>query len=57
MPRNEADAVRLACLNGKKMAIKIKNNNKKNFQTMVLEKILYIAEVKLIMKTSPFFYE
>jgi len=57
MPCNETDAVRLARLNSKKMAIKIKNNNKKNVQTMILEKILYIAEVKLIMKTSTFFYE
>jgi len=29
MARNEADAVRLARLNGKKMAIKIKSKNKK----------------------------
>ncbi len=50
-------AVRLARLEGKKMAIKIKNTNKKNVQDIVLEKILYIAENKLIMKTSPFFYE
>jgi len=57
MPCNEADAVRLARLIGKKIAIKIKNNNKKNVQIMVLEKILHIAEMKSIMKTSLFFYE
>ena len=42
---------------GKKMAIKIKNINKKNIQDIVLERNLYIAENKLLMKTSPFFYE
>jgi len=41
----------------KKMAIKIKNRNKKNSQDFVLEKILQIAENELKMKTSPFFYE
>ena len=30
MPCNEADAVRSACLNGKKMAIIIKSVNRKN---------------------------
>jgi len=39
------------------MAIKIKNKNKKNVQVIVLEKILYVAEKKLVIKTSPFFYE
>jgi hypothetical protein len=39
------------------MAINIKNKNKKNVQVIVLEKTLYIAEKKLIIKTSPFFYE
>jgi hypothetical protein len=39
------------------MAIKIKNTNVKNVRVIVLEKILYIAENKLIIKTSPFFYE
>jgi hypothetical protein len=56
-PCNEADAVRLARLKGKKMAIKIKNTYRKNVQVIVLEKILYIAENKMTMKTSPFFYE
>jgi len=39
------------------MANKIKNVNRKNIQNMVLDKNLYIAENKLVMKTSPFFYE
>jgi hypothetical protein len=41
----------------KKMAIKIRYTNMKNVQITVLEKVLYIAENKKIMKTSPFFYE
>ncbi len=57
MPCNEADAVRLARLEGKKMAIKIEIMIRRNVQLNVLEKILYIAENKLIMKTLPFFYE
>jgi len=39
------------------MAIKIENKNKKDIQIMVLKKIMYIAESKLLMRTSPFFYE
>jgi len=46
MPRNEADAVRSACLRGKKMAIKIKIAGKKNVQDIVFENILFIAEMK-----------
>jgi len=57
MPCNEADAVRSARLYGKKMAIKIKNTNKKNVPVIFLAKIMFIAENKLIIKTSPFFYE
>jgi hypothetical protein len=57
MPCNEADAVRLARLNGKKMAIKIKNANRKKIQNFVIDKILYIVENKLAKKTSPFFHE
>jgi hypothetical protein len=57
MSRNEADAVRSVRLNGKKMAIKIKNTYRKNVQVIVLDEILYIAENKMIIKTSPFFYE
>jgi hypothetical protein len=39
------------------MAIRIENKNKKNVSIIILEKILYIAENKIIIKTSPFFYE
>jgi hypothetical protein len=39
------------------MAIKIKNKNKKKVSIIVLKRILHIAEKKLIIKTSPFFYE
>jgi hypothetical protein len=39
------------------MAIKIKNVNRKNIQNMVLDKNFYVTENKLVMKTSPFFYE
>jgi len=39
------------------MAIKIKNTNMRNAKVIVLEKNLYIAENKLIIKISPFFYE
>jgi len=47
--------VRSARLNGKKMAIKLKNLNEKIVKIIILEKISYIAEKKLIIKTSPFF--
>ena len=57
MSCNEADAVRSARLTGKKMAIKIKNTNNKIITFDVFEIILHIAENKLIMKVSPFFYE
>jgi len=49
--------VRLARLKGKKMAIKIKKAHKKNVPFIVFEKIMPIAENKIIMNTSPFFYE
>jgi len=55
MPCNEADAVRSARSESKKMAIKIKN--KKKVLIIILEKILHITEENLIIKTSPFFYE
>jgi hypothetical protein len=57
MPCNKADAVRLARLNGKKMAVKMENINKTNVQIVDLEIVLYTAEMNIIMKTSPFFYE
>jgi len=41
----------------KKMAIKIKNKNKKKVTIIILEKILHIIEKKIIIKTSPLFYE
>jgi hypothetical protein len=55
VPCNEADMVRSARLNGKKMAIKIKNKNEKIVKITILEKILYIVKKKLTIKTSPFF--
>jgi len=54
---NEADAVRSARLNGRKMAIKIENINKKNVQVLVFEKVMQIAEKKMTIKIQPFFYE
>jgi len=39
------------------MAIKIKNENPKRFKITILERILHITKNKLIIKTSPFFYE
>jgi hypothetical protein len=57
MPCNEADAVRSARLYGKKMAIKIKNTNKKDVPVIFFEKIIPIAKNILIIKISPFFYE
>jgi len=57
MPCNKADAVRLACLNGSKIAMKIKNTKSVNVQVIITKNILYIAENKLIMNASPFFYE
>jgi len=45
-----------ARINGKKMAIKIKYLNKKIVSIVIFEKILYIVDNKLIIKTSPFFY-
>jgi len=57
MPCNEADAVRSARSESKKMAIKIKSKNKKKVSIIILEKILHIIEKKIIIETSPFFYE
>jgi hypothetical protein len=50
VPCNEADAVKSARL-------KIKNENEKRFKLTILDKILHITENKLIIETSPFFYE
>jgi hypothetical protein len=59
VPCNEADAVRSACLQGKKMAIKMKmkNNTSKKDMINIRKKILNTAENKIIISTSPFFYE
>jgi hypothetical protein len=57
MPCNEAGAVRSARSESKKMVIKIKNKNKKKVTIIILKKILHIIEKKIIIKTSPFFYE
>jgi len=57
MPCNEANAARSARLNGKKMAIKINYLNKKIVSIVIFERTLYIADNKLIIKISPFFYE
>jgi hypothetical protein len=43
MPCNEAGAARSACLQGKKMAIKIENKNMKKEKIIVIGKILHIA--------------
>jgi len=39
------------------MAIKIKKENPKRFKITILEIILHFTENKLIIETSPFFYE
>jgi len=39
------------------MAIKIKNKNKKKVTIIIFNKILHIIKKKIIIKTSPFFYE
>jgi len=41
----------------KKLAIKIKNKNKKKVTIIIFNKILHVIEKKIITKTSPFFYE
>jgi len=35
----------------------VKNKNKKKVSIIILEKILHVIEKKIIIKTSPFFYE
>jgi len=39
------------------MAIKIKNKKGKIVKIIIIKRILHIAEKKVIIKTSPFFYE
>jgi hypothetical protein len=46
VPCNEADAVRSACLNGKKMAIKMKAKTNKNISVVIFFKSMYILEIK-----------
>jgi hypothetical protein len=46
MPGYEADAVRLARLNGKKMAIKIKIQTEKNVQVIILKKSCTSLKIK-----------
>jgi hypothetical protein len=46
MPCNEADVVRLARLNGKKMAIKIQMTTKNIFSVVIFVKSIYILESK-----------
>jgi hypothetical protein len=46
VPCNEADAVRSTCLNGKKMAIKMKVKTNKNISVVIFVKSMYILESK-----------
>ncbi len=46
---NKADAVRSARLNGKKVAIRIKDKNGKIDKIIIFGKILHISEKKLII--------
>jgi len=36
---------------------RIKNKNKKKVKIIIFNKILHVIEKKIIIKTSPFFYE
>jgi len=57
VPCNEADAVRSACLKGKKMAIKMKVRTNKNISVVIFVKSMHILEIKTKNCSSPFFYE
>jgi len=57
VPCNEADAVRSACLKGKKMAIKMKVRTNKNISVVIFVKSMHILEIKIKKYSSPFFYE
>jgi len=46
VPCNEADAVRSACLYGKKMAIKMKEKTNKNISVVIFAKSMHILEIK-----------
>jgi len=54
---HEADAVRSACLKGKKMAIKMKVRTNKNISVVIFVKSMHILEIKTKKCSSPFFYE
>jgi len=57
VPCNKADDVRSACLNGKKMAIKMKVKTNKNISVVIFFRSMYILEIKRKKYSSPFFYE
>jgi len=57
IPCNEADAVRSACLYGKKMAIKMKVKTNKNISVVIFLKSMRILDIKTKNCSSPFFYE
>jgi len=46
VPCNEADAVRSACLNDKKMAIEMKVKANKNFSVVIFIENMYFLESK-----------
>ena len=46
LPCNEADAVRSACLYGKKRTIKMKVKTNKNISIVIFFKSMYILEIK-----------
>ena len=57
VPCNNADAVRSACLKGKKMAIKMKVKTGKDISVVIFLKSMHILESKTKNCSSPFFYE
>jgi len=57
MSHNKADAVRSACLKGKKMAIKKKVKTNKYFSFIIFIESMYIHGIKTKKGSSPFFYE
>jgi hypothetical protein len=56
-PCNKADAVRSACLKGKKMAIKIREKTSENISVAIFMKSMCTLESKKKKCSSPFFYE
>jgi len=57
VPCNKADAVRSACLKGKKMAIKMKVKTNKNISVVIFFKSMQFLDTKTKKCSSPFFYE